>query len=177
MSFGTKTCLQAEPKALTDAALRRPLEETDPPSAATASTTATVLDVVQVMRKNGTPAVLLCDPETGALRGIFTERDLVRIAHLDPDFVWMPIRNFMTPNPIALGPWDSIGYALNRMTVDGFRHIPIVDLDGRPSGIVSRAYLLKHLSRHLGLHGESGQPADEQRLPAWRLHERLKSAS
>lgn len=177
MSFGTNTCCNPEPKILTDAALRRPLEETDPPPAATASTKATVLDVVQVMRKSGAPAVLLCDPESGALRGIFTERDLVRIAHLDPDFIWMPIRNFMTPNPIALGPWDSIGYALNRMTVDGFRHIPIVDLDGRPRGIVSRAYLLKHLSRHLGLRGESGWAADEKRLPARHLHQRLKTAS
>ena len=51
----------------------------------------------------------------------------------------------MTPNPITLGPWGSTGFALNRMTIEGFRHTPIVDMEGRVCGGISRAHFLKHL--------------------------------
>ncbi|MCW8129737.1 MAG: CBS domain-containing protein [Planctomycetota bacterium] len=172
MSFGTKTCF-AEPKGLADSSLRRPLEETNPPPATTASVASTVLDVVTLMRSTGSPAVLLCDPQDGALRGIFTERDLLRIAHRDPDFVWMPIQRYMTPNPITLGPWDSIGFALNRMTNEGFRQIPLVDTDGRVCGVVSRAHLLRHLQRHL----KSRRTTNETRFQKNGASELLKTAS
>jgi len=43
----------------------------------------------------------------------------------------------MTPDPEVLGLADPIAYALNKMSVGGFRHIPLVDATGRPVGIVS----------------------------------------
>ena len=43
----------------------------------------------------------------------------------------------MTPDPECLTPGDRIAYALNKMSVGGFRHIPLVDEDGRPVGVVA----------------------------------------
>jgi predicted transcriptional regulator len=47
------------------------------------------------------------------------------------------IRAVMTPDPEAVSFADSIATVLNKMTVGGFRHVPLVDLQRRPVGIVS----------------------------------------
>jgi CBS domain-containing protein len=43
----------------------------------------------------------------------------------------------MTRNPEALSPRDRVGYAVNQMSVAGYRTIPLVDADRRPIGIVT----------------------------------------
>jgi CBS domain-containing protein len=43
----------------------------------------------------------------------------------------------MTPDPETLELDDPIVWALNRMSVGGYRHVPLVDRDGRPVGILS----------------------------------------
>ena len=47
------------------------------------------------------------------------------------------IRELMTPNPETLGPDDGIAFALNRMILRGYRHIPIVDDSGAPLAVLS----------------------------------------
>jgi CBS domain-containing protein len=48
-----------------------------------------------------------------------------------------PVRDVMTPDPQTLGPEDGIAFALNRMIIGGFRHIPIVDDAGAPHAVLS----------------------------------------
>ena len=43
----------------------------------------------------------------------------------------------MTPSPETLRPKDSVAYALNKMSVGRIRHVPLVDDDGRPAGMIS----------------------------------------
>ena len=43
----------------------------------------------------------------------------------------------MTREPETLGPDDPVAFALQRMSVGGFRHIPLVDGDGHPVGMLS----------------------------------------
>jgi len=43
----------------------------------------------------------------------------------------------MTRNPEAVSPRDRIAYALNRMSVAGYRTIPVVDAETRPIGVVT----------------------------------------
>jgi CBS domain-containing protein len=43
----------------------------------------------------------------------------------------------MTPAPEALRTKDPVAYAINKMSVGRFRHVPIVDDAGRPAGILS----------------------------------------
>jgi CBS domain-containing protein len=43
----------------------------------------------------------------------------------------------MTPNPETLSVHSAVAYALNKMSVGGFRHIPVVDDERRPAFVVS----------------------------------------
>jgi CBS domain-containing protein len=85
--------------------------------------------------------------EGGKLVGIFSERDvLMKIGNRYSDCADLPVRDFMTPNPETLGPQDSIAFALNRMAVGDYRHVPI-EKDGRPAGVVSVRDLLGYIAQ------------------------------
>jgi CBS domain-containing protein len=74
----------------------------------------------------------------GRLTGIFTERDVLnKIAGRGLDFSTIVVKTYMTPDPETLGLDDMIAYALNMMSVGGYRHVPLVDGDHRPVGMVS----------------------------------------
>ncbi len=91
--------------------------------------------VVLGMSERNHGAVLVVDGDV--LVGIFSERDFMRrvFRRRDPDTT--PVSEVMTRDPECLGPEHSIAFVLNKMTVGGFRHVPIVDAEGRPVGIVS----------------------------------------
>ena len=86
-----------------------------------------------LMREHRVGCVLVVD--AGALVGILTERDL--LMRVDGHRSWRSIREVMTPDPETLSPDDPIVYALNKMSMGGFRHVPLVDADGHPVGVVS----------------------------------------
>jgi CBS domain-containing protein len=97
------------------------------------------------MRDNRRGVVLVAD--RGKLEGIFTERDvLMKIAGSRVDLKRTPVRNFMTANPDALPAESSIAYAINKMVLEGYRHIPLVDEAGRPTGVVSMRDLIEHIA-------------------------------
>lgn len=94
-----------------------------------------VCDVIRLMAERKIGCVLITFSDT--LIGIFTERDcLMRIGDRLDQVGQEPIRHFMTPAPETLSSRDSIAFALNRMAVGGFRHIPI-EQDERTTGIIS----------------------------------------
>jgi CBS domain-containing protein len=51
----------------------------------------------------------------------------------------------MTPNPESLTDDDQILYALNRMTIGGYRHIPLTDLEGHLTGVISVKDIVEYL--------------------------------
>ncbi len=96
----------------------------------------TVSTAIARMVEDGRGAVLVL--EAGRLVGIFTERDvLTRIAALGLDPKREEVGTHMTPNPEVLMPGDKIAFVLNRMTVGGYRHVPIVDKRGTVQNLVS----------------------------------------
>ena len=65
-------------------------------------------------------------------------RDLLyRIVDQGRDPAQLPLGEVMTPDPETLSLRSSVAYALNKMSVGGFRHIPVVDDQQRPSFVVS----------------------------------------
>ncbi|MCE4621125.1 MAG: CBS domain-containing protein [Desulfurococcales archaeon] len=97
---------------------------------------ATVEDAIKAMAEANIGSILVV--EEGKLVGIFTERDLlvkVSAKGLDPSKV--KLREVMTANPIAAKPDWTAAEALEVMAYYGFRHLPVVDDDGRVVGIVS----------------------------------------
>ncbi len=97
----------------------------------------TIAEAVEIMQQNKIGSVLLTDEE-GILKGIVTERDiLMKVVGIIDDIKTTPITKIMTGDPVTLCEDDKIAYVMNNMHVGRFRHVPIVDDDGRPIGIVS----------------------------------------
>jgi len=85
------------------------------------------------------------------LVGIFTERDvLTRVAGLVDDLSAARIGDYMTPDPVTMKANLPIAQALHLMSLHGFRHLPLVDNENRPTGIVSFRDVVGYLNRSLG---------------------------
>ena len=95
---------------------------------------ATMRDAIAVMNDAHVGCVLVTQEDR--LVGILTERDVLKkvVGKLDLD---TPVEQIMTKNPETVGMEDGIAYALNKMHVGGYRHIPVLDNEGRPVGVVS----------------------------------------
>jgi len=115
--------------------LETALSELKRAPAVTVAPEATVARAAELMRKKKVSAVLV---KKGAkLVGIFTERDLVSRAMETKAWGRAPVKRFMTPDPETLKLSDPVAYALNRMSVGRYRHVPLVGKDGKPAGVIS----------------------------------------
>src|SRR5262245_52098871 len=86
---------------------------------------STVIDAVNAMNEHHIGCVLV--QRSGKLVGIFTERDvLTRVAFRDGNRA-LKVEAVMTPKPETLEATESLAFALNKMSVGGYRHIPVVD--------------------------------------------------
>jgi len=106
-----------------------------------------VAGAVRLMTEEHCGCVLVT--EHGRLVGILSERDVMtRLVDRALDAAREIVRDHMTAAPETLRPDDALAYALNIMTVGGFRHVPIVDASGRLEGIVSIRDVQRFLSAH-----------------------------
>lgn len=105
--------------------------------------TVSVADAVASMMAARRAAALVVDGN-GRLAGIFTERDvLTRVVGPGLDPAATQMRQVMTRDPDALSVSDRVAYAVNQMSVAGYRTIPLVDGDRRPVGVVTVAHIIK----------------------------------
>ncbi|MFN2472161.1 MAG: CBS domain-containing protein [Gaiellaceae bacterium] len=93
----------------------------------------TVAVAIARMLEAGIGAVVVCEPD-GTLVGIFTERDVLRLAGDGANFDELRVREAMTPRPATLSPDDEIVAAARLMGTRRIRHVPIVQ-DGRVLGM------------------------------------------
>jgi len=121
------------PRVLDQRMIREPIRLLAPRRPVTSPPSATVEEVIGTMREHRIGCVLVVDEDL--LLGIITERDL--LLKVGAGQLGLPVREFMTADPEVLRPEDPIVYALNKMSVGGFRHIPLVDEGGRAVGVVS----------------------------------------
>ncbi len=94
----------------------------------------TIGETAQKMVERGVSSAVVSD--YGTLIGIVTERDLTRAVAGRVHTSEARVREWMTSDPITLGPEASADEAAKIMLDNGFRHVPIVD-EGRAVGIVS----------------------------------------
>lgn len=81
--------------------------------------------------------------------GIFSERDaLIRVNVRFAELASRPIAEFMTSSPETLKMDDQIAFALHRMDLGGYRHIPILDQD-RITGVISVRDILRFLAENI----------------------------
>ena len=98
---------------------------------------ATLDSVLDLLRTKKAGCAIIVDT-SGKIVGIFSERDFIlKVAKDFEKLRSKPVDEYMTKNPETQPPDSTIAYALNLMSQGGFRHIPIVDPDLRPIGMVS----------------------------------------
>jgi signal-transduction protein with cAMP-binding, CBS, and nucleotidyltransferase domain len=107
-----------------------------------------VADAVRRMHETSTDCLLVC--EDGRLVGIFTDRDAVVKVAGNPGAAAGPLKELMTPDPVVLRREDTLAIAIHKMAVGEFRHIPIVEDDGRPIGVVAAPDVFRHIAASLG---------------------------
>jgi len=129
------------------------------------SETTLVQDAITHMVSGRQPGVLVVDAE-GRLIGIFTERDLLtRVVGADRDPRATSLGAVMTRRPEALSLRDRVCYALNRMSVAGYRTIPLVDDANRPIGVVTVHDFIKWLAHLFPEAVLNLRPGDEIKRP------------
>jgi CBS domain-containing protein len=100
---------------------------------------------VQAMQRERIGYILVMDEDR--LTGIFTERDLVNaVADGRVDLDTAPVVQVMTAQPECLGAHYDLVYAINQMSVGGYRHVPVLDDSGKPVHVISARTVLEHLA-------------------------------
>ncbi|HCE01620.1 MAG TPA: CBS domain-containing protein [Acidobacteria bacterium] len=104
-----------------------------------------VREAFRRMNDQGRGAVLIC--RAGVLVGIFTERDALALLADGADLD-VAIEQVMTANPVALSEDDTVATAIAKMSTGGYRRLPIIDSDGRPTGFLKANSILHFLVDH-----------------------------
>lgn len=108
--------------------------------------TVTVQEAIEQMLAGRQAGVLVVDGE-GRLSGIFTERDVLRrVLGQGRDPRSTRLAEVMTRNPEALTAGDRIAYAIHSMSVAGYRTVPLIDPDRRPTGVVTVSDVIRWLA-------------------------------
>jgi CBS domain-containing protein len=85
--------------------------------------------------------------EMRELIGIFSERDaLLKLNDQAAELFDRPIAEFMTANQQVLAANAKIAFAVQRMDLGGYRHIPIVDDKDKLTGVISVRDILRYLT-------------------------------
>lgn len=156
---GSDLCDQCQ-HSLTDVGLPHPASAVEkgllndrvdalrPRKPSTVLPSAPIGEVLKKMVDEAIGCVLVVD-EQHRLVGIFSERDaMLRVNDQAARMADKPVSSVMTPNPTTLRLRDKIAFALQRMNVGGYRHLPILD-EGKLVGVVSIRDILAYLTaRH-----------------------------
>ena len=88
--------------------------------------------------------------DDGKLVGILSDRDVLNRVALEFESIKnRPVRDVMTNDPVYVYDTDSSAAVLCVMAVSGYRHVPVLDVQGRVVGIVSPQRVTKFLLSHV----------------------------
>jgi len=108
---------------------------------------ANLTEAVHAMSGGRSGSVLVL--QAGSLLGIFTERDillaLANSAKADLARI-SPVTQWMSRDPVTIGPETTVAEALNQMLFGRFRHLPVMDQDA-VVGMVSMRDLAKSIAK------------------------------
>ena len=103
----------------------------------TVAATARLLNVKRI------GAILVCDAN-GKLIGVISERDIIRgVAVNGERALEMQVRDLMTGDVIACKPTDTVAEVMKMMTMQRFRHMPVIE-DGEIKGMISIGDVVKN---------------------------------
>ncbi len=139
---------QRSPSPVGDGMLRDQIKVLHPKQPVTTSPEMPLEDALQIMLENKIGSILITQDEK--LVGIFSERDAVNRVGIEFETLRrQPISDFMTPLPGTLEAGNKIIFAVHKMAIGGYRHVPIVEGD-RPVGVISIRDILRYVEEQIG---------------------------
>jgi len=109
----------------------------------------TIQEVLRLMNRHRIGAVMV--GVDGVLQGIFSERDFLKQAvESPPGWRPKPVSEWMTRNPITIGPDAGWEDAVSLMELRHVRHLPVIE-DGKIVGILSARQLMAKRTEYLNL--------------------------
>ena len=142
---------QRAPSPVGDGMLRDQIQTLNPKQPVTTSPDTPLEDALHIMLDNKIGSILVIEDEK--LVGIFSERDAVNRVGVEFDTLRnQPISDFMTPMPGTLEAENKIVFAVHKMAIGRYRHIPIVEGD-RPVGMISIRDILRYAEEQMGASG------------------------
>jgi signal-transduction protein with cAMP-binding, CBS, and nucleotidyltransferase domain len=120
----------------------------------TASPDAKVTEVAELMSDTNVGCVVITgDDQCPA--GIVTDRDIVvRVVPVGRDPKKTPISEVMTGNPVVVEDGTGLFEAMQVIRDEGVRRLPIVDCDGRLSGIITLDDVIRLIGREMQCIGD-----------------------
>ena len=118
-------------------------------SVLTVDPTASIGEAAEKMIEAGVGAVVVME-DMARIVGIVTERDLMRAVAQRARAAEARVRQWMTESVVTIEPETEIKDAAKMMFEKNFRHLPVVNKDGRLMGIAS----LRRLSQYEFEHGK-----------------------
>ena len=112
-------------------------------SVLTVDPTSSIGEAAEKMIDAGVGAVVVVE-DMARIVGIVTERDLMRAVAQRARAAEARVRQWMTESVVTIEPDTEIHDAAKMMFEKNFRHLPVVNKDGRLMGIAS----LRRLSQH-----------------------------
>lgn len=119
-------------------------------------------DAILVMRRDSVSCLLVVRDDK--LIGIFTERDLLTRVLAVHKSLSTIVQDCMTADPVTVNQKDPVRTAIKRMQSGGYRHLPVVDENGLPLGILSAKKIVQYLAEHFPS-TVYNQPPDLQKVP------------
>jgi CBS domain-containing protein len=105
---------------------------------------ATVAEALHRMRTEGIGALVVSDDDQ-SIAGILSDRGIMwALDEQGVDVLGQRVGSVMTREVFTCSPQDSVGTIMATMTRQRFRHIPVVEADGRLCGIISIGDVVKH---------------------------------
>jgi CBS domain-containing protein len=103
---------------------------------------ATVGDAARLLASNRIGALPVVDA-SGALKGIVSERDIVRVVAAEGGAALdKPVSTAATANVVCATRADTVADLMQKMTAGRFRHVPVLE-EGRLVGMVSIGDVVK----------------------------------
>ncbi len=128
--------------------LRDRIEVLSPHTPVITSPTTPVGEVLKQMVAQKIGCVMVA--ESDRLVGIFSERDaLLKLNTAAAGLATRPVSEFMTSDPQTLVASAKLAFAVARMDLGGYRHLPIVGPGGELVGVISARDILRHLTETL----------------------------
>jgi CBS domain-containing protein len=114
----------------------------------TAHVDISLAEAVGKLKELNVGFLALVDDE-GKLAGVFTEGDIFKkVACKVEDMSREKVRDYMTADVTTVKSNTTIAYALHLMSIHHFRHLPIVDDQGKPQGVISFRSVVHYIEQN-----------------------------